>query len=533
MQSYEAREYYFCSAASSWSAARVTCQSYTYGDLVAISSSDENDFVESNLEDNAWIGARDTHVEGLWRWDSSGMPFWRGIASGSVQLDQYENWSETQPDDTEANENCAEISSSDGTWSDTDCSAELAFVCEVNEDECPDNPDKIAPGQCGCDEPDTHSDDDGTADCDDDCPMDPTHTEECLGYSPSNFDPTWINFSTQPDATLDCGTTTVDSTDPDGDGPEVATITNWCGTAPTPVAQDQSDGPQVVIIPLYGLTITNGNTLRLIGSRPVILAVDGDVTVAGTIDASADGETPGAGGNWSCGSSQGGDGSGGPATYEGASGGGGGGFGTAGGRGGRADDDSDFSFPPFVQGDNVTSPGGSAGEARADVDLEPLIGGCAGGAAGGCGTTRAAGGGAVQISARGELDVSGTIRANGANGSVPCGTNEEGGGTGGGSGGGILLESTGGSTSGTLQVNGGNGGENGAGCGYFTAHCCADLYYPYLGSTSPSSPGQSAPNTDNACDVDCSEFMGFTGQICDGGGPGGGGGYGSIQEISH
>lgn len=564
MQSYDTHEYYFCSTESSWSAARVTCQSYTYGDLVSISSDDENDFIESNLTDNAWIGARDTLVEGLWRWDSSSIPFWRGVAAGSVQLDQYQNWSEAQPDDTAANENCAEISSSDGTWSDSDCIAELAFVCEVSEDECPDNSEKVDPGQCGCDDPDTDddadgfavcndscdadpnkqnegqcgcgkadtdSDGDGAADCNDGCPVDPTHTGECLGYSPRNFNPTSINFSAQPNTTLDCGTTTVDSTDPDGSGPKVATISNWCGTAPTLIAQNQTDGPQVVVIPLHSLTISSGNTLRLIGSRPVILAVDGDVTIAGTIDASANGVSPGAGGNWSCDASQGGDGSGGSGNYVGASGGGGGGFGTAGGQGGRADDDADFSFPPFVVGDGVTSSGGSAGQPRSDTDLVPLMGGCAGGAAGGCGTTRAAGGGAVQISSGGALDVTGSIRANGGIGSIPCGTNEEGGGTGGGSGGGILLERTDGSTSGTLQANGGNGGGNGSGCGYYEEHCCADHYYPYTGSTSSNNPGQSAPNTDTACNVNCSTYMGNTGQICDGGGPGGGGGYGVIKEV--
>ena len=36
-------------------------------------------------------------------------------------------------------------------------------------DECPDNPDKTAPGVCGCDAPDVDSDGDGVLDCDDPC----------------------------------------------------------------------------------------------------------------------------------------------------------------------------------------------------------------------------------------------------------------------------------------------------------------------------------------------------------------------------
>jgi hypothetical protein len=46
-----------------------------------------------------------------------------------------------------------------------------------NEDGCPTNPDKQAPGQCGCQRPDTDTDGDGTADCNDGCPDDAEKTE--------------------------------------------------------------------------------------------------------------------------------------------------------------------------------------------------------------------------------------------------------------------------------------------------------------------------------------------------------------------
>ncbi len=51
----------------------------------------------------------------------------------------------------------------------------------LQADECPDDPDKIEPGVCGCGVPDTDSDDDGTLDCEDECPDDPEKTEsgEC------------------------------------------------------------------------------------------------------------------------------------------------------------------------------------------------------------------------------------------------------------------------------------------------------------------------------------------------------------------
>jgi hypothetical protein len=47
-------------------------------------------------------------------------------------------------------------------------------------DGCPDDPNKIEPGFCGCGEPETDSDDDGTPDCVDECPEDPAKTEPGL-----------------------------------------------------------------------------------------------------------------------------------------------------------------------------------------------------------------------------------------------------------------------------------------------------------------------------------------------------------------
>ena len=46
---------------------------------------------------------------------------------------------------------------------------------------CPNDPDKTLPGECGCDVPETDSDDDGAPDCIDTCPADPNKTEpgEC------------------------------------------------------------------------------------------------------------------------------------------------------------------------------------------------------------------------------------------------------------------------------------------------------------------------------------------------------------------
>jgi len=82
-------------------------------------------------------------------------------------------------------------------------------------------------------------------------------------------------------------------------------------------------------------------------------------------------------------------------------------------------------------------------------------------------------------------------------------------GTGGGSGGGILLEGATLMTTGaTLQVNGGNGGRNGSYAGIF--NCGGRDGGP--GSTSASNAGGNGDN-------------------CQGGSPGGGGGYGRAQAL--
>ena len=210
---------------------------------------------------------------------------------------------------------------------------------------------------------------------------------------------------------------------PDGTGPMVATISNWCGSAPVPIAQAQTQagGPEVVVIGLRGLTVTEREYVALDRqSRPVILAVNGNASISGTIDANASGTTPGAGGNWTCGTSAGTNGTG--DSSGGGGGGGGGGFRTAGGNGGDGDDNNN----------------GVGGVTRGTSSLSPLFGGCNGGRGGGCTTNGGAGGGAFQLSVNGTLTLPGILRANGAAGVTGCGS--EGGGTGGGSGGGILIE---------------------------------------------------------------------------------------------
>jgi hypothetical protein len=388
------------------------------------------------------------------------------------------------------------------------------------DDGCPSDPNKTAAGVCGCGVADDDSDSDGTLDCNDGCPNDPLRTSDCFPFTPSNFDPSPIDYSSAPDTTIDCGDVMIDTTDPDGGGAEVATITGWCGPTPTPIAQAQTSGMgnELVVIPLSGLTLQSGRTITIVGTRPLVFAVIGDAVIDGTISANASGTTPGPGGNFDCAPATtgglGGNGTNGPGSWPGdstagASGGGGGGFGTNGGNGGISDTDNNPS------GGCNDCPGGGGGQAHGSATLVPLLAGCAGGLAGSPSTCSpqagGAGGGAVQITASASLTVSGTLRSNGGDGHT-CEPNAEGGGTGGGSGGALLLEGDAVDLNGaTLTANGGQGGANGSQCGLL-----------FCGN-SPGGNGSTSPSN-----------AGSAGQSTSAGGPGGGGGYGRryINAIS-
>lgn len=79
-------------------------------------------------------------------------------------------------------------------------------------DLCPSDPNKTAPGACGCGVPDTDSDGDGVADCIDDCPNDPDKVDPGVcgcGVSDADVDQ---------DGTPDCIDNCFDGPDTDGDG---------------------------------------------------------------------------------------------------------------------------------------------------------------------------------------------------------------------------------------------------------------------------------------------------------------------------
>ncbi|MBL7964387.1 MAG: T9SS type A sorting domain-containing protein [Flavobacteriales bacterium] len=126
---------------------------------------------------------------------------------------------------------------------DTDTDGDGTADCN---DGCPNDPNKIAPGQCGCGVPDTDTDGDGTADCNDGCPNDPNKVAPGIcGCGVSDVD-------TDGDGTADCNDGCpldpnkiapgicgcgVADTDTDGDG--TADCLDGCPLDPNKIAPGQ------------------------------------------------------------------------------------------------------------------------------------------------------------------------------------------------------------------------------------------------------------------------------------------------------
>ncbi len=92
-------------------------------------------------------------------------------------IDGRQNQDETDVDC--GGETCDPCANGLGCERYTDCVSGFCDngVCRDGDDQCPDDPDKTEPGQCGCGVADTDTDGDGTADCDDGCADDPDKTE--------------------------------------------------------------------------------------------------------------------------------------------------------------------------------------------------------------------------------------------------------------------------------------------------------------------------------------------------------------------
>ncbi len=340
-------------------------------------------------------------------------------------------------------------------------------------------------------------------------------------YAPSNVDPAdpAIGGLSRAAVSLDCASPSFDSTD--------LSFSGWCGPTPSALVVQQDAGHDAALLVMSSLDIAAGTTLQLQGDRPVILLVFGAVHVGGVIDASAHGATPGPGAERDCTTGLGASGrDGSVSSPAGAAGGGGGGFGTAGGTGAGGKASA-----------GTTAAGGSEGDSR----LVPLRGGCAGGASGKAPSNSTfgaggRGGGAVQLSAAGQLEIAGSVVAAGGGGGV--GADAAAGGGGGGSGGAILLEGSPVAigAGAVLAANGGGGGAgqpyplgsgaSGAGeDGHAGAAAAAGGVPDGIGGAGGQGAWRDAPASDGV--LPSSGSFGMT--TVWGGGGGGGGGSGRIQ----
>jgi hypothetical protein len=150
------RGYMFCSVAVTREVALTRCGAQGLR-LVWIETPEENAALQSSvaaadvptLVDNeeilTQIGASDAEAEGEWLWQGAGsvpdgFQFWRGTSAdvdGQALGGAYANWSSTEPNDTDQQEDCADISILGantrvaGQWDDRSCDLELPFLCEV------------------------------------------------------------------------------------------------------------------------------------------------------------------------------------------------------------------------------------------------------------------------------------------------------------------------------------------------------------------------------------------------------------------
>ena len=124
--------YLFCTTTASWTTARTTCVNALYK-LAEIDDGAENLFLRTTADNmfgggDFHIGGTDMAIEDLWVWDG-GPQFWQGGSAGTTVGGRFANWVATEPNDSNGNEDCAELKTGGG-WNDTNCTTDLQkFIC--------------------------------------------------------------------------------------------------------------------------------------------------------------------------------------------------------------------------------------------------------------------------------------------------------------------------------------------------------------------------------------------------------------------
>jgi hypothetical protein len=151
----EARGYMFCAESVDRTEAVALCELEGLR-LAWIETSEENAFLVESIagadvpapdeeEILTHIGGSDSGSESSWSWRGTdeiadGFQFWQGTFAddgGQPVGGAFANWSPSEPNDTDGDEDCAVISvlgnnnRLPGNWDDRPCDTELPFVCEV------------------------------------------------------------------------------------------------------------------------------------------------------------------------------------------------------------------------------------------------------------------------------------------------------------------------------------------------------------------------------------------------------------------
>jgi hypothetical protein len=147
--------YMFCSDSVVREAAAVRCEAQGMH-LAWIETPEENASLVTRIqaadvpasqepEILTYLGGSDADSEGVWVWRGGGaipdsFQFWQGQAAdsgGQPVAGSFANWSPTEPNNTDGDENCAVMSvlgnnnREPGNWDDRSCDSELPFVCEA------------------------------------------------------------------------------------------------------------------------------------------------------------------------------------------------------------------------------------------------------------------------------------------------------------------------------------------------------------------------------------------------------------------
>lgn len=122
--------YFVSQNSTNWDGARSTCQGRGAGwDLVAVRTQEDDEFIQSLITQEVWIGAKDNGSD-AWQWVTDTATFWNGASSGTVANGAYVNWSASEPTDG-PNEDCARYKfTTNRAWGDVGCGDQYRFLCE-------------------------------------------------------------------------------------------------------------------------------------------------------------------------------------------------------------------------------------------------------------------------------------------------------------------------------------------------------------------------------------------------------------------